>query len=614
VALVREQGDMSERLAGWVHETAQACPARRGRHAAFIRSRLLAALAVCVVAPPYLALRGAPALWETLVFLLALAPLASLVLLSRTGDLLAAHALGACACILASLTIACGLGGLSGAALIWLGLAPMQAIFARSARLVAGVSAASLVALGLIVTGVATGVMPADAHDALGLNGAYMAAGLACAAAIAYGASDADLNRERTREMGDARLATLAGALGDPQLRHDRNGLVLEVSRESEAMFGLSARDLSGRGLFERIFVQDRPAFLKALSQAHNGAATVRVELRLRIGATNLESGFHAEPVFRWVELRARRLMLDGRSASEADGACVTSILRDISREKRAELDREEALAAADRANASKDRFLANLSHELRTPLNAIIGFSEILANEAIMPDAMMRRREYAGIINASGQHLLSVVNAILDMSKIEAGCFAIESEALDVAPLIEACCDMIKLKAEQSGLLLERDCAQGLPQLVADERACKQILINLLSNAVKFTPAGGQVRVIARLEGRSLAIEVSDTGVGVKQSDLPRLGDAFFQSGATGSGKGEGTGLGLSVVRGLVGLHGGAISIASVLGQGTSVKVLLPIDGGASAQKRASATIDVIPPAVQTAPVVPLAKVKKVA
>ncbi len=611
---MRDRGEIGERLAGWVHETAQACPVEMGRHAAFIRTRLVAALAVCVLAPPYLALRGAPALWETLVFLLALAPLASVVLLSRTGDLLAAHALGACACILASLTIACGLGGLSGAALVWLALAPMEAIFARSPRLVAGVSAACLAALGLIMTGVASGWIPAEAPDALGLNGAYMAVGLACAAAIAFGASATDQNRERTREMGEARFATLAGALGDPQLRHDRNGLVLDVSRDIETLFGLCARDLNGRGLFERIFVQDRPAFLKALSQAHNGSAAVRVEFRLRIGAAPVDQHAYAEPVFRWVEMRARRLMIEGRSASEADGASVTSILRDISREKRAEQDREEALAIADRANASKDRFLANLSHELRTPLNAIIGFSEILANEAIMPDAMARRREYAGIINASGQHLLSVVNAILDMSKIEAGCFAIESEALDVAPLIEACCDMIKLKAEQSGLALERDCAQGLPQLVADERACKQILINLLSNAVKFTPAGGQVRVTARLEGRSLALEVSDTGVGVKQSDLPRLGDAFFQSGATGARHDEGTGLGLSVVRGLVGLHGGAISIASVLGQGTSVKVLLPIDGGASANKRASATIEVIPPSVQMAPVAPIAKVKKVA
>ena len=455
------------------------------RHTAFIRARLLAALAVGVLAPPYLALRGAPALWETLVFLLALAPLASVVLLSRTGDLLAAHALCAMGRILVGLTIACGLGGFSGAALIWLALAPLEAIFARSARLVGAVSAASACALALILTGVAFGFIPADAHAALGLNALCMAGGLACAAATALGASALDATRERTQELGEARFATLAGALGDPLLRHDRNGLVLFASRESESLFGLCARDLKGRGLFERIFVQDRPAFLKALSEAHNGAATARAEFRLRIGAASHERSAYAEPVFRWVEIRARRLMIEGRSAAEADGACVTSILRDISREKHAELDREDALAAADRANASKDRFLANLSHELRTPLNAIIGFSEILANEAIMPDALMRRREYAGIINASGQHLLSVVNAILDMSKIEAGCFEIDSEALEVAPLIEACCDMIKLKAEQSGLRLERDCAAHLPQVVADERACKQILINLLSNAV---------------------------------------------------------------------------------------------------------------------------------
>ena len=601
---MREWSGIGERIAGWVHETARACPAEMERHSAFIRARLLAALAIAILAPPYLALRGAPALWETLVFLLALAPLASVVLLSRTGHLLAAHALCALGCILVGAAIACGLGGLSGAALIWLALAPLQALVARSARLIAIAAAGALGALAFIVCGVAADFIAADAPDALGLNAFYAAIGLISAAAAAFGASAAEASGERSRELGDARLASLVGALGDPLLRHDANGLVLHVSPESEAAFNLRARDLRGRGLFERIFVQDRPAFLKALSDARNGAPMVRAEFRLRIGAGDHD--VYADPVFRWVEIRARRL-----EATEADGACVTSILRDISREKQAEQGREEALAAADRANASKDRFIANLSHELRTPLNAIIGFSEILANEAMIPDALMRRREYAGIIHSSGLHLLSVVNAILDMSKIEAGCFEIESEAIHVAAMIEACCDMVKLKAQQSGLRLERDCAPHLPQLVGDERACKQILINLLSNAVKFTPSGGLVRVIARVEGASLAIEVVDTGVGVKQSDLPRLGDAFFQSGAQGAS--EGTGLGLSVVRGLVGLHGGSISIASALGQGTSVKVLLPIHG-ATTQKRASATIDVIPHSVQIEPVGPVSKVKKVA
>ncbi len=605
---------IGDRIAGWVHETAQACPAEMERQKAFIRARLLASLAIAVLSPPYLALRGAPALWETLVFLLALAPLASVVLLSRTGHLLAAHALCALGCVLVGLTIAFGLGGLSGAALIWLALAPMQAIFSRSASLVGLSSVGSVCALAFLVWGVAAGFIPSDAPDALGLNAFYAALGLICAAAAALGANAAEASGERTREVGDARFASLAGALGDPLLSHDANGLVLYVSSESETLFNLHARDLRGRGLFDRIFVQDRPAFLKALSDARNGVATARAEFRLRIGGAGGDHGAYAEPIFRWVEIRARRLKFQGQVASELDGACVTSILRDISREKLAEQGREEALAAADRANASKDRFLANLSHELRTPLNAIIGFSEILSNEAVMPDALMRRREYAGIIHSSGQHLLSVVNAILDMSKIESGCFEIESEALDIAPMIESCCDMIKLKAEQSGLRLERDCAPQLPQLIADERACKQILINLLSNAVKFTPAGGVVRVSARIEGPSLAIEVADTGVGVKQSDLPRLGDAFFQSGARSVGAGEGTGLGLSVVRGLVGLHGGAISIASALGQGTSVKVLLPIDGGAGAHRRASATIDVIPHSVQIAPLGPVSKVKKVA
>ena len=234
-------------------------------------------------------------------------------------------------------------------------------------------------------------------------------------------------------------------------------------------------------------------------------------------------------------------------------------------------------LAAAE-ASDWRQRLLANVSHELRTPLNAIIGFSEMLANIDLSPKDPERQREYARIINASGQHLLSVVNTILDMSKIESGVFAIEPEHFDLAALIDFSCDLVKLKAQEKNIELLAACAP-MGEIVADKRSCKQILLNLLSNAVKFTPEGGRVTVSARKEGGCVVVNVSDTGIGVTSAELQRLGDPFYQARATYDRPYEGAGLGLSIVRGLVALHGGAISFASAPNEGASVTVRLPFD-----------------------------------
>jgi cell cycle sensor histidine kinase DivJ len=202
-----------------------------------------------------------------------------------------------------------------------------------------------------------------------------------------------------------------------------------------------------------------------------------------------------------------------------------------------------------------------------------------MLASEKLAPADPARSREYAGIINESGHHLLSVVNSILDVSKIEAGSFTLSPDVLALSPLVDHSCDIMRLKADETGVLITRDVPADLPEIVADSRALKQILINLISNAVKFTPANGRVLVRIRPEGASLAISVADTGVGVCARDLGRLGDPFFQAQDNYDRRYEGTGLGLSVVRGLVGLHGGAISFESAPGEGTRVIVKLPLD-----------------------------------
>ncbi len=232
--------------------------------------------------------------------------------------------------------------------------------------------------------------------------------------------------------------------------------------------------------------------------------------------------------------------------------------MRDVTRAKLHEEEIDRARLEALQANAWKDRFLANVSHELRTPLNAIIGFSELLGNADLCPRDPLKQREYASIVHISGQHLLSVVNSLLDMSKIEAGSFDLLPEPFELPPLIDMCCDMVSLKAVEAGVELIRVYPAQLDELVADKRAVKQILINLLSNAIKFTPSRGRVTVGVRPQGNSLAICVADTGIGILSQDLPRLGDPFFQASDSYDRPYEGTGLGLSIVRGLVGLHGG--------------------------------------------------------
>jgi cell cycle sensor histidine kinase DivJ len=202
-----------------------------------------------------------------------------------------------------------------------------------------------------------------------------------------------------------------------------------------------------------------------------------------------------------------------------------------------------------------------------------------MLSNEELTPANPEKRKEYAQIIEASGQHLLSVVNSILDVSKIEAGAFELAPEAFSLPALADSCCDMIRLKAERDGITILRSYAHDLKDIVADKRSCKQILINLISNAVKFTSRDGCVGIDIIPEGNSLKIIVADTGIGIGPRDLSQLGEPFFQASAKYDRHFEGTGLGLSVVRGLVGLHGGTMTVESAPGEGTTICVRLPLD-----------------------------------
>ncbi|HUH23319.1 MAG TPA: ATP-binding protein, partial [Brevundimonas sp.] len=238
----------------------------------------------------------------------------------------------------------------------------------------------------------------------------------------------------------------------------------------------------------------------------------------------------------------------------------------------------EVAMTRAEAANQAKSEFLANMSHELRTPLNAINGFSEIMANELFGPLGDAKYKGYAADILKSGQHLLSLINDVLDMAKIEAGKVTLHYETVSLKEIAEDAARLMRGKIEESGLNLIVD-APELPDMEADHRGLKQVMLNLISNAVKFTPEGGNIVVaLSQLDDDRLRVAVTDTGIGIAAEDLERLARPFEQVEGQHSKTTQGTGLGLSLTKSLIELHGGDMLLESEPGTGTTVSFILPI------------------------------------
>ena len=237
----------------------------------------------------------------------------------------------------------------------------------------------------------------------------------------------------------------------------------------------------------------------------------------------------------------------------------------------------QEKSAQLEVANKHKSDFLANMSHELRTPLNAIIGFSEVLG-ERMFGEVNEKQAEYLKDIHESGRHLLSLINDILDLSKIEAGRMDLELSSFDLPSAVSNAMTLIRERAQRHGIALGLDMDPRLGEFQADERKLKQILLNLLSNAVKFTPDGGRVDVTARAMDGRIEIAVHDTGIGINAEDQASLFEEFRQVGHDSGRKAEGTGLGLALTKRLVELHGGQIHVQSAIGQGSTFRVSLPL------------------------------------
>ncbi len=275
---------------------------------------------------------------------------------------------------------------------------------------------------------------------------------------------------------------------------------------------------------------------------------------------------------------------------SEASRPIFTATFRDITERRRAELDRDEALQEAIAANRSKTQFLANMSHELRTPLNAIIGFSEIMKTQAFGPLGSEQYIDYAGDIEGSGRHLLSIVNDILDVSRIETGEFNLNEEELEVDDLLENVKRLTEgwPAAKDRNIKIETD--NNLPGLWADPRLTKQMVLNLLSNAVKFSPSGSAILLKGQLAANgSIRIDVADEGIGIPEESIHKLTEAFYQVDARLEREFEGSGLGLTLVQKHMSLHGGTLSFESEEGVGTTATLIFPLDRTIFPDKEAS-------------------------
>ena len=542
------------------------------RHRAFIGSRIVIGLTALAAFPAYLVFNGVPGNLEALFFGWMLLPILNAYFLSHTGRYEAAHVLAALALTILVTVIAASTGGIGSFAAVWLVVVPLEAALSASRRTVA---LSGLFALGgaalLVLNG--EGEAAATGPDRITLAALGIVSAALYGTLLALRAGSLARTGSRLLSAGEARYYLLARNMSDLITRHGRNGAVLFASPAAESLFGMPPRELLGHGLFDRVHVADRPAYLTTLADAAACRQARSVEFRVRRERAGITA--RHEPHFIWVEMRCRPLA----SATGTEDGEVVAVVRDITERKAQEQAVEEARHEAERANAAKSRFLATMTHELRTPLNAIIGFSDMLMNEDTMKLDAARRHDYAHLINESGEHLLSVVNGILDMSKIESGNFELTPEPFAPAPILRTCCDLLALKAREAGIDLIVRVAGELPEITADKRAVKQILLNLLSNAIKFTDRGGRVTVSVKLEGANVVLVVEDTGVGIDATDLARIGDPFFQARGSYARPYDGTGLGLSIVKGLVALHAGTVEIRSRVGEGTCITVRLPID-----------------------------------
>ena len=368
----------------------------------------------------------------------------------------------------------------------------------------------------------------------------------------------------RESEARVRELSAILDTATDGVLVLDRAGGVRLANRSAEALFGIDAGEMIGRNFVELLAPESHGSardYLDGLTA--NGVRSLLNDGREVIGKVR---GGGLVPLF----------MTMGRLGETADSFCA--VLRDVTAFKRAEDDLLAAKRQAETANAQKSDFLAKISHEIRTPLNAIIGFSEVMMEERFGPVGNERYREYLRDIHASGGHVLSLVNDLLDLSKIEAGKLDLTFTSVDLNDLIQQCVAIMQPQANRERTIIRTALARPMPNVVADSRSVRQIVLNLLSNSIKFTPAGGQVIVSTALtQAGEAVVRVRDTGVGMSDKDIATALEPFRQVATSSRFSAEGTGLGLPLTKALAEANRATFTIKSAVGQGTLVEIAFP-------------------------------------
>ncbi len=333
-----------------------------------------------------------------------------------------------------------------------------------------------------------------------------------------------------------------------------KNGDVVDHSGTSHAELSELADNLFGTGLLERVLIGDKPSFLKAISDAANGGEPMAVRLSIAVGQG------------------PRRYCTYEFIARPTDHGC-RGILRDIGREMELE---EEAAAQDKNKNGGADiiRIAAHLAHELRTPLNAILGYSEMLGTSGLANIKEDQRKNYADIVHQSGSHLLNIVDNMLSVGQLKANRYEVSAQVFDLVELCKDSIDLMRQQANEANVELIFDGSVILDPIFADPRCCRQMVLNLLGNAIKFNKVGGSVTLLLGKKLGHIYIQVEDTGIGIPDEAMQRLGHAFERVDTTHVG---GTGLGLVLVREMAELHGGHLRLDSILGEGTIATIELP-------------------------------------
>ncbi|HEY4193340.1 MAG TPA: PAS domain S-box protein [Mesorhizobium sp.] len=360
-----------------------------------------------------------------------------------------------------------------------------------------------------------------------------------------------------------AEMRTIIDTATDGVVLIDRDGMIRSISRPAEALFGFDSDEVAGKPFASLFAIESQRAardYLAGLSD--NGVASVLNDGREVIGR---ESQGRFIPMFMTI-------------GGLPNGSGFCAVVRDITQWKRAEEDLTQARAVAERASSQKTDFLARISHEIRTPLNAIIGFSELMVDEKFGPVANDRYRDYLRDINRSGNHVLDLVNDLLDISKIEAGQQEMDYEAVSLNDTLAETVAMMQPQANRERVIIRSSFASKLPEVVADLRSVRQIALNILSNAIRYTQAGGQVILSTAYEpSGDVVMRVRDTGIGMSQAEIEQAMKPFKQINALKRGRSDGTGLGLPLTKAMVEANRARFSINSTPGEGTLVEVAFP-------------------------------------